>query len=434
MKTGSLLTLGCAALAFLLPCFAQTAVRANLQGIPLKDINGKASTLGVHSGKVLLIVNVASNSPWTPQYAALEALQKKYREKGFSILGFPCNDFDGGEPGTPEEIKTFSSKTYGVTFPLYEKLHVTGPEQHPLYAALTGKSSPVPGELKENFGKYLIGRDGAILKRWPAKVTPGTPEIAAAIEAALAKGRPATPGLLHASFFGVTSSGDNVIFCINVSGIMLDLVGREGVAALRRELKKAITALPAAMNFNLVCYAGSSADVFKPANIPASQDMKTEAIKFLEGYYGSNPDFSLTRTLRYGREGKDSAGIAYVPVLPEDIKELTGLEGGSRIDLAMAAAFMRSPVTLFVVCAGPPGTRKAGADKAMAATEVVELIQGACQALTDGKSRVTVNTFSFESIRFEAKEGKAFLRLLASKFGGKYLELKAPRLEAAPTK
>src|SRR5580692_5142100 len=109
----------------------------SLYDIPLKDIDGKDTSLKAYQGKVLLIVNVASKCGYTPQDKALEELQKKYADQGFTVLGFPCNDFLSQEPGTPQEIKTFCSTKYNVTFPLFEKLHVKGKEQHPLYAALT---------------------------------------------------------------------------------------------------------------------------------------------------------------------------------------------------------------------------------------------------------------------------------------------------------
>src|SRR5262245_5419665 len=138
----------------------------SLYDIPLKDIDGKAASLKPYQGKVILIVNVASKCGYTPQYTGLEATYRKFKNRGFTILGFPCNDFGAQEPGTNEEIKQFCSSKYEVTFPMFDKLHVKGPEQHPLYAALTGKDSPYPGDVKWNFGKFLIGRDGKILKRW----------------------------------------------------------------------------------------------------------------------------------------------------------------------------------------------------------------------------------------------------------------------------
>lgn len=160
---------------------------ANLQDIALKDIDGKATSLKAYEGKVLLVVNVASRCGLTPQYKALEATHQKYKDKGFSVLGFPSNDFGAQEPGTNEEIKEFCSTKYNVTFPMFDKVHVKGPGQHPLYAALSGKDSPFPGDVKWNFGKFLIGRDGRIIKRFEPKVAPDSPEVTEAIEAALAQ-------------------------------------------------------------------------------------------------------------------------------------------------------------------------------------------------------------------------------------------------------
>ena len=158
----------------------------SLYDIPLKDVDGKNTTLKAYEGKVLLVVNVASKCGLTPQYSGLENIYLKYKDKGVVVLGFPCNDFAGQEPGTNEEIKRFCTTTYQVTFPLFDKLHVKGPEQHPLYSALTGKNSNFPGDVKWNFGKFLIGRDGKILKRFEPRTTPDAPEVIAAIEAALA--------------------------------------------------------------------------------------------------------------------------------------------------------------------------------------------------------------------------------------------------------
>jgi glutathione peroxidase len=157
----------------------------SLYDIPLKDIDGKGTSLKQYKGDVLLVVNVASRCGFTPQYKALEATYRKYKAKGLQVLGFPCNDFGAQEPGTNEEIKTFCSSQYDVSFPLFDKLHVKGPEQHPLYAALTGKESRYPGDVKWNFGKFLISRDGKLLQRFDSKVTPDSPEMTAAIEAAL---------------------------------------------------------------------------------------------------------------------------------------------------------------------------------------------------------------------------------------------------------
>jgi glutathione peroxidase len=159
----------------------------SLYDIPLKDIDGKDTSLAAYKGKALLIVNVASKCGYTPQYKALEALQKKYEGQGFTVLGFPCNDFLSQEPGTPAEIKSFCSLNYDVTFPLFAKLHVKGKEQHPLYAALTGPGSPYPGDIKWNFGKFVIGRDGKIVARFQSADKPDSEKVTAAIESAIAQ-------------------------------------------------------------------------------------------------------------------------------------------------------------------------------------------------------------------------------------------------------
>jgi glutathione peroxidase len=154
--------------------------------VPLKDIDGKDTSLKAYQGKVLLVVNVASKCGLTPQYEALEALYGKYKDKGLVVLGFPCNDFASQEPGSNAEIKEFCSTKFNVTFPLFDKLHVKGPEQHALYAALTGRDSPFPGEIQWNFGKFVIGRDGTIVKRFEPKTKPDDTEVLKAIETALA--------------------------------------------------------------------------------------------------------------------------------------------------------------------------------------------------------------------------------------------------------
>lgn len=180
-----ILLLTCLTAAFSLTTASVSA--ASLYGIPLKNIDGQETSLKAYSGKVLLIVNVASKCGHTPQYKGLEAIHRKYAAKGFTVLGFPSNDFGGQEPGSNAEIKEFCSSKFNVTFPLFDKLHVKpGPAQHPLYAALTGKSSPVPGEVKWNFGKFLIGRDGTILARFDSGDEPDGEKVTKAIEAALA--------------------------------------------------------------------------------------------------------------------------------------------------------------------------------------------------------------------------------------------------------
>ena len=161
-------------------------VVGSIYDIPLKDIDGKDTSLKPHQGKVMLIVNVASKCGFTPQYTALEALHQKYAAQGLVVCGFPCNQFGGQEPGTDAEIKEFCTSKYSVTFPMFDKLEVNGANRHPLYVALAGKDSPFPGSIKWNFTKFLIGRDGKILKRFESKVKPDSPEMIQAIEAALA--------------------------------------------------------------------------------------------------------------------------------------------------------------------------------------------------------------------------------------------------------
>jgi glutathione peroxidase len=158
----------------------------SIYDISLKDIDGKSTSLKAYKGKVLLIVNVASQCGYTPQYAGLESLYEKYKAKGFSVLGFPCNQFGAQEPGTNEAIKQFCSSKYQVTFPLFDKIEVNGPNRHALYLALAGKDSAFPGDIKWNFGKFLIGRDGKLLKRFDSGTKPDASELTQALESALA--------------------------------------------------------------------------------------------------------------------------------------------------------------------------------------------------------------------------------------------------------
>ena len=153
--------------------------------VPFRTMDGKESTLNQYAGKVILIVNVASRCGNTPQYASLEKLFRDRSSQGFVILAFPCNDFGGQEPGTNEEIKDFCTGKYDVTFPIMDKIHVKGPEQAPLYAALTGSSSKFPGEVSWNFGKFLIGRNGELLNRFEPSMKPDNPEVLSAINEAL---------------------------------------------------------------------------------------------------------------------------------------------------------------------------------------------------------------------------------------------------------
>lgn len=160
---------------------------ASIHDISVKDIDGKNTSLQPYKGKVLLVVNVASHCGFTPQYKGLEAVYEKYKDQGFTVLGFPCNQFGAQEPGTNEEIKQFCSSKYNVSFPLFDKIEVNGAGRHPLYKTLAGGESPFPGDIKWNFTKFLIGRDGKILKRFDSRVAPDSPEVVAAIESALAQ-------------------------------------------------------------------------------------------------------------------------------------------------------------------------------------------------------------------------------------------------------
>jgi glutathione peroxidase len=173
-------------LATLLIMTTIAAHAESLYDLKFKDIDGKDTSLSAYKGKVLLIVNVASKCGFTKQYTALEAIYQKYNNKGFVVLGFPCNQFGGQEPGTNEEIKQFCSSKFNVTFPLFDKIDVNGANRNPLYATLAGKDSPFPGDIKWNFNKFLIGKDGKILQRFDSKVTPDSEELTKAIEAALA--------------------------------------------------------------------------------------------------------------------------------------------------------------------------------------------------------------------------------------------------------
>jgi glutathione peroxidase len=153
----------------------------------MKSIDGKDVDLCGYKGNVVLVVNVASKCGLTPQYKGLEALYEKYKGKGFEILGFPANDFGAQEPGTESEIKQFCSTNYGVTFPMFSKITVVGDQRHPLYKYLTsgGGDPAIAGDVKWNFQKYLIDRNGKLTAVFSPKVTPEDPELVSAIEKAL---------------------------------------------------------------------------------------------------------------------------------------------------------------------------------------------------------------------------------------------------------
>ncbi|WP_328403295.1 glutathione peroxidase [Streptomyces sp. NBC_00390] len=158
-----------------------------LYDIPLCTLTGEDTTLAAYRGQAVLLVNVASKCGLTPQYAGLERLQKEYGERGFTVLGVPCNQFAGQEPGTADEIQSFCSATYGVTFPMLEKTDVNGEDRHPLYAELTkvADADGEAGDVQWNFEKFLIGKDGAVVARIRPRTEPEAPEVLAAIEALL---------------------------------------------------------------------------------------------------------------------------------------------------------------------------------------------------------------------------------------------------------
>ncbi len=158
-----------------------------LTAIPLTTLDGQATTLADLAEGAALIVNVASKCGLTPQYRALEELAQRYGPRGLTVVGVPCNQFMNQEPGTPEEIRTFCSTTYGVTFPLLAKTDVNGPDRHPLYAEFTktADADGQAGDVQWNFEKFLIAPDGAVVNRFRPRTEPDAPEVIAAIEAVL---------------------------------------------------------------------------------------------------------------------------------------------------------------------------------------------------------------------------------------------------------
>ncbi|MFG2562194.1 glutathione peroxidase [Streptomyces sp. NPDC048496] len=158
-----------------------------LHDIPLHTLTGEPTTLGSYRGQAVLLVNVASKCGLTPQYAGLERLQKEYGDRGFTVLGVPCNQFAGQEPGSAEEIQTFCSTTYGVSFPLLQKVDVNGDGRHPLYAELTqlADADGEAGDVQWNFEKFLISPSGEPVARIRPRTEPEAPELVAAIEALL---------------------------------------------------------------------------------------------------------------------------------------------------------------------------------------------------------------------------------------------------------
>ena len=187
----------CAALAYAKPAPAKDVVKepskmpanASPLDFTVKTIDGKEQKLSDYKGKVVMLVNVASKCGYTKQYTPLQAVYQKYADQGFVILGFPANNFRGQEPGTDGEIKEFCSSKYDVSFPLFSKIVVKGEGMHPLYQYITSseKNPQTGGEIKWNFTKFLVDRDGKIVQRFEPAVKPDDAKVTAAIESVLAK-------------------------------------------------------------------------------------------------------------------------------------------------------------------------------------------------------------------------------------------------------
>lgn len=176
LKLASLVMLG-------LFMMATQASAASLYDFTLPSLEGKPMPIADFKGKVILMVNVASRCGYTPQYKALESVYEKYKDQGFVILGFPANNFGAQEPGTNEEIRTFCSRTYNVSFPMFSKVSVKGNDETPVYNYLTKSPKPeIAGEIKWNFTKFLVDRNGNVVHRFEPAVTPDSPEVITAIE------------------------------------------------------------------------------------------------------------------------------------------------------------------------------------------------------------------------------------------------------------
>ena len=187
MRNTCLLSIVCLFLGF--AATTQAAPAKGVYDFTLKSIDGQPTPLSEYHGKVLLLVNVASRCGFTPQYTALESIYEKYKDRGLVIVGIPANNFMSQEPGTNEEIKTFCTKKYNVSFPMMSKISVKGEDQTPLYQFLTSKSDDpnFGGEIKWNFTKFLFDRNGNPVARFEPAVKPDSPEVTSAIESALAR-------------------------------------------------------------------------------------------------------------------------------------------------------------------------------------------------------------------------------------------------------
>ena len=171
----------------IIPVKKDVTMKNNISDISVRDINNNEVNLSDYKGKVLLIVNVASKCGYTKQYKGLQEIYDQYNEQGFEILAFPCNQFGGQEPGTNEEIEEFCSVNYGVTFKLFDKIDVNGKNRSPLYERLTNNSAVEKRDVKWNFEKFLIDKNGNVVKRFLTKVNPTSDAVISAIEAELAK-------------------------------------------------------------------------------------------------------------------------------------------------------------------------------------------------------------------------------------------------------
>jgi glutathione peroxidase len=184
----------CVALAA--PSLADSDAEASLLDFEARRLAGPVEPLARYRGEVLLVVNTASRCGFTPQYEGLQSLYERYHARGFSVLGFPSNDFRQQEPGSDAEIGAFCKANYGVTFPMFSKIRVKGDDPHPLYAYLTSRPAPIGGPVEWNFQKYLVDREGRVVERFPPRTEPESPEVAAAIERLLvesAEAKPAAP-------------------------------------------------------------------------------------------------------------------------------------------------------------------------------------------------------------------------------------------------
>jgi glutathione peroxidase len=183
MQSNIVLIARCVLAGAILMMATALSAGSGLYSFTLNSIDGKPGPLADYKGKVILLVNVASQCGYTPQYSALEGIYEKYKDRGFVILGFPANNFGAQEPGTNEEIKAFCTRKYNVTFPMYAKISVKGPDQAPLYSYLTKETGAgVAGEIKWNFTKFLVDREGKVVQRFEPAVTPDSKDVTSAIE------------------------------------------------------------------------------------------------------------------------------------------------------------------------------------------------------------------------------------------------------------